>query len=264
MRSAALQEAAAMLARARLGRERLAGLPSGVRPSDEVAAYAVQREMHVTLRAAGLGERVGHKIGCTTPVMQRFLGIPNPCAGGVFSGEIQASGAVVRFDRYLHVGIECEIAIRLARDLPMREAPYTHAEIAAAIDSAMPAIEIVDDRWVDYRAVDTPTLIADDFFNSGCVLGAPVKVDDANALAAVAGVTIINGQERGSGRGADVLGHPLNAIAWLVNSPATAGRGLQAGEFVLTGSVVQTQWNARGDDCTVRLAGLGECRLRFQ
>jgi 2-keto-4-pentenoate hydratase len=70
--------------------------------------------------------------------------------------------------------------------------------------------------------------------------------------------------EVGRGIGADVLGHPLDALAWLANHLAARGPGLRAGEFVSTGSVVATKWMARGDDAMVEVEGLGTVRARFE
>ena len=98
--------------------------------------------------------------GNTTTVMQEYLGIPNPCAGGIFDATVYRGHAVVGHDEYQHVGVECEIAVRLGSDLPTAGAPYYADSVAPAVDAVMAAIEIVDDRWLDYTSVDTPTLIA--------------------------------------------------------------------------------------------------------
>ncbi len=127
----------------------------------------------------------------------------------------------------------------------------------------MAAIEIVDDRYVDWRRMDAPTLIADDFFAAGCVLGAPVGRERRPDLAAVTGTTLINGIEVGRGRGADVMGHPFAALAWLANSLAARGLGLRQGEFVLTGSLVETRWVSRGEKVTVEVSGLGSATAEF-
>jgi 2-keto-4-pentenoate hydratase len=256
--------AATLLADARLARIRLAGLPPDSRPRDQAEAYAVQALLHAALTARGLGPIAGHKIGCTTPVMQRFLGIDSPCAGGIFATTIHRERVDLRFDDFLHVGVECEIAVQLGRDLPAATAPFTADAVAPAVDACMAAIEIVDDRWVDYKRVDTPSLIADDFFNAACVLGPPIAAWRALDLTQIVGVTRINGAEVGSGRGADVMGHPLAALAWLSDNLAARGLGLRAGDIVLTGSVVETRWLARGDDVVVSLSGLGEARARFR
>ena len=254
-----IDAAAAFLAQARLARTRMSGLPPELRPVDVAAGYRVQDALHAALAGAGLGGLAGHKIGCTTPVMQRYLKIDHPCAGGVLAARTYRESARLRHGAFVRVGIECEIALLLGRDLPARERPYTPAEVTPAVEGCAAGIEIVDDRWADYRAVDTPTLIADDFFNAACVLGAPRRFDPALDLAAVRGAMSVNGREVGRGTGADALGSPLNALAWL----ASARGGLQAGAFVFTGSIVQTHWAARGDVCGVEVEGFGGARVSF-
>jgi 2-keto-4-pentenoate hydratase len=65
------------------------------------------------------------------------------------------------------------------------------------------------------------------------------------------------------GTGADVLGHPHNPLAWLANHLAEEGKGLKAGQIVLTGSLVKTIWLEPGDQVTMELSGLGEVRATF-
>jgi 2-oxo-3-hexenedioate decarboxylase/2-keto-4-pentenoate hydratase len=127
----------------------------------------------------------------------------------------------------------------------------------------MPAIEIVDDRWDDYRVVDIPTLIADNFFHAACVLGPEVEDWQRLDLAAVQGITNIDGVEVGRGRGADVMGHPFEALAWLASSLAARGSTLSAGAVVLTGSVVETRWVEPGACVVVDLSGLGRAEVTF-
>ena len=79
----------------------------------------------------------------------------------------------------------------------------------------------------------------------------------------VAGRAIINGNEAGRGTGADVLGHPHNALAWLANHLAAEGRGLHAGQIVLTGSLVKTVWLGAGDHVRMELEGLGDVEVTF-
>lgn len=263
MNAEAIQRAAELLCAARVGRTRFAGLPEDCRPPDEAAAYAVQDALHVALTAGGHGDLAGHKIGCTTPVMQRFLAIDNPCAGGVFAPTVQPEGGSFRHADFCHVGVECEIAVRLSADLPMAGAPYDRVSVAAAVGACMAAIEVVDDRYEDYRSLDAPTLIADDFFNSGCVLGQSAKNWHELDLPNLSGRMAINGIAVGGGRGGDILGHPLAALAWLANALGARGRYLHAGEFVLLGSVVETKWVAPGDLVEIEIDGLGRAQASF-
>lgn len=259
MQISKVQTAADEIARARIAGSRVAKLHPFLRPADEAAAYQVQAALHERLEPV-LGRRVGYKIGCTTPVMQQYLGIHTPCSAGVFAGGVHRSGAVLRYDDFRHVGVECEIAVRLACDLPGGDTPLTVGSVRGAVAAYMAAIEIVDDRYEDWRSTDTPTLIADDFFAAGCVLGEPVT--DPGDPAALVGVTAINGVEVGRGVGADVMGHPLNALAWIASSLAARGQHIREGEIVLLGSLVETKWLARGDQVAIDVTGLGRVEMR--
>ena len=257
------QKAASELSAGRLGPDRMDLLPTEFRPDDEAEAYDLQEALHELLACAGFGSVVGHKIGCTTLVMQRFLGINNPCAGGVFDSTIRELEGSFSFDRLLHPGVECEIAIRLKSDLVPDGAPHNRESVATAVGSVMAAIELVDDRWKDYKSVDTPTLIADDFFGAGCVLGPPVFDWRGLDLSAVKGSMLINGAPVGSGKGSDIMGHPFEALAWIANSFAARGKCLLEGEVVLLGSLVETRWVERGDVVTIEQSGLGSAEARI-
>ena len=196
--------------------------------------------------------------------MQAFLGIENPCAGGVPQTTVHEAEACVRHRDYVRVGVECEIAVRLGADLGPAGAPFDRVRVAAAVEAVLAAMEIVDDRYRDYRTLDVPTLIADDFFNAGCVLGPPVTRWRDLDLPTLTGVTRLNGAEVGRGEGRAVMGHPFEALAWLANLRARLGLGIRAGEFVLLGSVVETRWVSAGDEAVVAIEGLGEVSARFE
>jgi len=254
--------AAQTIAQARRSRAPLKALPSGLAPKDEAEGYRLQRAVH-DLMLPSTGPLVGYKIGCTSAVMQRYLNIPHPCGGGVFARGVHESGAALRSSNFVRVGVECEIAVKLARDLAASEAPFTADTVAEAIEAYLPAIEIVDERYVGWETMGAPTLIADDFFAAGCVLGEPLKRQAAPELVGVIGRAVINGTEVGRGTGADVLGHPHHALAWLANHLAEDGRRLHAGQIVLTGSLVKTVWLTAGDRVSMELEGLGRVEAVF-
>ena len=146
---------------------------------------------------------------------------------------------------------------------PVSEAPFTAEWVGEAIEAYLPAIEIVDDRYLKWEILGAPTLVADDFFAAGCVLGAAVARSAAPDLLAVVGRARINGVEAGQGSGADVRGHPHNALAWLANHLAAERKGLYAGQIVLTGSLVKTVWLKAGDSAVMELEGLGTVQVSF-
>jgi 2-keto-4-pentenoate hydratase len=252
--------AAKAIALARRNRAPLA--PLEVPPADEADGYKVQRALH-DLLLPHVGALVGYKIGCTSQVMQDYIGIPHPCAGGVFQKGVHDSGVKLPASDYVRVGVECEIAVRLKRDLAPGEAPFTAEWVGEAVEAYHPAIEIVDDRYVKWETMGAPTLIADDFFAAGCVLGPAVPRSAVPDLKAVAGRAILNGEEVSKGAGADVLGHPHNALAWLANHLAAEGKGLHAGQLVMTGSLVKTLWLKAGDKVRMELDGLGTVDAEF-
>ena len=259
-----IERAARLLSAGRLRMERLEALPDDVRPCGEGQAYSVLDALHAQLTSPGCGAVVGHKIGCTTPVMQQFLNIPNPCAGGVFEPTVRHLKGTFSHEDFLHPGVECEMAVTLGADLPPGGAPYDRESAGEAVEALMAAIEVVDDRWIDYKSMDTATLIADDFFGAGCVLGLPVADWRSRNPRTTAGTMWINGNEAGTGTGKDILGHPFEGLAWLANLMAERGLTLRAGEFVLLGSLVETQWVNRGDVVTIELEDLGVATARFE
>ncbi len=254
--------AAKAIVTARRNRAPLRPLGPDAAPRDEAEGYRIQRAVH-DLLLPYVGALVGYKIGCTSAVMQQYLDIPHPCGGGVFAKGVHASGARLRAKDFVRVGVECEIAVRLGRDLAASEAPFTAEWVAEAIEAYLPAIEIVDDRYVDWQTLGAPTLVADDFFAAGCVLGKPVARVGVPDVLHVVGRALINGVEVGRGSGTDVLGHPHNALAWLANHLAADGKSLRAGQLVLTGSLVKTVWLNARDEVVMELEGLGRVEARF-
>lgn len=251
--------AAELVVEARRSDHLLGRLPSDVEPTDEADGYLVQTAAHSLLSRAGHGEVVGHKIGCTTEVMQTFLGIPNPCAGGVFDSTVREVSASLRLPRNGRLGVECEIAVVIGSYLPPRRSGYTPRAVAESVGACLCAIEIVEDRYVDYASLKAPTLIADDFFGAGAVLGSRVDFSP-DALADVTARMIINGVEVGTGIGRDIMDEPLDALAWLATSRSSRGLGLSAGEFVLLGSLVQTAWIVAGDKVLIENEPLGSAQ----
>ena len=73
----------------------------------------------------------------------------------------------------------------------------------------------------------------------------------------------INGLQVGRGIGTDILGEPLQVLCWLANNAAAWGTPLLAGDVVLLGSLVQTQWIQPGDVVTVTNDPLGELMTEF-
>lgn len=263
MASDAARRAAQIIASARLGRIPLGRLNDDCRPHDEAAGYAVQDVLHGVLEERGWGPLAGYKIGCTTAVMQAHLDLTSPCGGGVFESRVHHETADLVTSDYVRVGCEIEIAVRMGADLAPDRAPFDRDAVAVAVDSCMAAMEIVDNRYEDSSRMGTATLIADDFFGAGCLLGEPVTNWRDIDLARVVGRIMVDGVEIGRGKGGDVMGHPFEALAWLANNLATRGRMLRRGDMILTGSLVTVHYAAPGECVEIAIESLGGVRAHF-
>ncbi len=251
-------DAAAAILAARKARILLAPLGADA-PADEAAGYALQHEVAA---AMGAVPPAGFKIGATTKQMQAYLGLEGPAAGFVPAAGLRNTPAEFRFADFLAPGVECEVGLRLGRNLP--PGPCSRAQAEAAVAEVFPAIEIVEKRYGDLKALGTPALIADQVFHAAGVLGVPVPDWRAVDLGATHGRLTVAGTLRGEGRGADLLGHPLEALAWLAGSGAAkAFGGLKPGQVVFLGSVTPPIWLDGPCEVEAAFDTLGSVKLRF-
>lgn len=240
-------------------------LPEALAPRGVEDAYAIQ-EAFRALRADRLGPVAGYKVALTSTVMQEMLRFFSPFAGPIHAGLIHHSPATLGYSDYGRPGIECELAAYLGRDLPADKAPYTRDQIADSVEALMPAFELVDDRNADYKKISALilTLIADNAWNGGIVLGKPVTDWRSLDLAAIRGVLTMNGATAGEGHGRDVLGHPFEALTWLTNTVAAQGRSMKKGMVVMTGTMIATKFVKAGDSLDFEVEGLGRVSVRIE
>ena len=237
------------------GRRPTEVLPADLYPANLDEAYAIRRAFQEIEERKGRGAIAGYKIGLTTPIMQRLCGIAEPCYGAIFAREVHHRRAELGAADYCHLGVETEIAFRLGAD------PPPGGELAAAVESCMAAIELIEDLHYDYKRLDAAAMVAGNVWNAGVVLGTPATDWQTQDLARATARLSINGREIGSGNGGDVMGHPLNALTWLAEKLAAAGTPLRRGMIVMTGSMVPIQYPAAGDRVLIEVSGLGSAEL---
>ena len=258
-----IEQAGEWLYKAHAERRPFAPLPENLAPRTAAEAYAMQAE-YVGMRARTLGRVAGYKIALTTAAMRKMVGLEDSISGDMLEKTILRGAARVRAADYVHLLVEFEIAFELGEDLPAIGAPYGRERVAQAVAAAMPAFELADDRNADYALLpENPLmLVADNAWNEGAVLGSPVPGWKEIDLAALKGKATINGKKAGEGRGRDVMGHPLEALAWVANSLASRGLGLWRSDVVLTGSLVTSKFPAAGDVLRFEAGALGAVELK--
>jgi 2-keto-4-pentenoate hydratase len=242
-------------------RQRYRPLDAAVRAAPLDDAYRIQDALHRVMTATGRGEIAGWKIALTSKAMQAMTGVDQPAAGAIFSTVVHASPARVPLAAYHHLGIEFEVAVRLGQDLPAAAGPWTRASVASRVAACMPALELVEDGHADYASLDAFTLVAQNTWNGGVVLGPPVTAWRDVDLETAVTRCWIDDQPSGQGKTGDALGHPLEAVAWLATLLNRRGRALAAGMIVMTGSSITTKFPAPGNRVRFAIDGLGEARL---
>lgn len=233
--------------------ENLAGACAPVTIADAYAAQEALCELWQPLK----GPVAGLKIATTTKVMQALMGIDHPCGGMIYRDTIEPSPASLDLAAHMHAVIECELAVRVARDLPAKSEPYTREDVRAAVGTVMAAFEIIEDRNAVYKECDARTLIADNAWNAGIVIGPETAVPPGLDLNGIEGSVARNDAPLATGRTDD----PMGALAWVANLAVERGRPLQAGMVVITGSVVPTFDIAPGDRIAFTLDGIGSVEL---
>jgi 2-keto-4-pentenoate hydratase len=258
MKKKDLQRAVAILADAWQIGNPLSELPEDCRPKTAAEGMQLQDAL-----AEQMGFEVGGwKIGCTSAYAQKLLKTDGPFAGRVFAARINRSGATLPGLIYKLRGLEGEFAFVLGEDLKPRKRPYTRAEVREAVAELRPAIEVVDSRFADWLAVNTPSLIADMGCNAALVVGEPVKGWKKIDLTKATAKMKVNGKVVGSGKGADALGDPLLALTWLANL-LRERQGLKAGQVVSTGTCTGFYKSEEKAKVAADFGKLGKVSLSF-
>ena len=222
-------------------------------------AYAISLDF--LSRRCRDGERVvGKKIGVTSRAVQDMLGVHQPDFGFLtdwmhVEGDIDIDAKALIAPR-----AEAEIAFILKDSL--NGPGVTAADVIAATRSIAPCFEIVDSRIADWKIgiVDT---VADNA-SCGVFILSEARADPRDHDLSALHVTVTkNGAPLSEGYGSAVQGSPAAAVAWLANTLGGFGVTLDAGDIILSGSLVPLEPAAKGDVFEMTLHGIGGCVARF-
>lgn len=223
-------------------------------------AYAIS--LDVLARRQADGERVvGKKIGVTSKAVQDMLGVHQPDFG-FLTDRMWVTGGVVDMEACGLIQPRAEAEIGFILEKPLAGPGVTASDVLDATGAIAPCFEVVDSRIDDWKIgiVDT---VAD---NASCgvfALGEARADPRAFDLPALKVTVFKNGGFLSEGVGAAVQGSPLEAVAWLANTLGAYGVTLDAGDVILSGSLVPLAPAARGDVFEMDLEGIGALTLRF-
>ena len=243
--------AATLLLDARRSGRGLRVLPDDVRPRSAAEAYEVQDAVLPAIGVAG-----GWKVGARSPTAE-------PTCAPLPTALILRSPQRFPFGTFARNGVEAELAFTLARALPPRNAPYTEAEMPAAVASVHPAIEVVDSRFVDIATTDAWSLLADFQSNGALVLGPGVTLPASFVPAEQTVRLAIDGAQLVAALGGNPAGSLMRLLAWLANHAAARCGGLLRGDVITTGSWTGMRFFPAGTHVAVDYPGIGGVNLEF-
>ena len=236
--------------------------PPHVMPEDELTAYKVQ-DAFLKRLVPKQGPLAGYKIALTSPQILAQTGLKGPVYGPIRKKRVFHEKAKVRADKWTRLGVELEIIFIMDRDVP-KGTSYDRDSVARYIGDARAGFELIEDRGADYTKLTVNGLIMDVGWNGGSLVGKHNKNWRNLDLGGLSGAISFDGKEVRAGHSGDVLGHPLNALAWLANKLGEHGKTLKKGAIVSSGSMVACQFVPPGSTATGKIEGLGEVSLKYE
>ena len=234
--------------------------------TDQEPDITIEDAYHISLqllqRRLDDGEKIiGKKIGVTSKAVQNMLNVHQPDFGYLTDRMVYSNGDELPISsEMIQPKAEGEIAFILKRDL---QGPgVTNADVLRATECVMPCFEIVDSRITDWK-IKIQDTVAD---NASCglfVLGDRAVSPDKVDLVSCGMVHEKNGEIIATGTGAAALGSPVNCVAWLANTLGEFGIKLEAGEVILSGSLVPLHSIVAGDSMHLSVGGIGRASVRF-
>ena len=258
-----IQKAADVLVDLRKSPRTVDAIPTEFCPETLDQAYEIQKSLAKGLLSHFGGKQIGYKIACTNKLAQKLLNVEAPFFGCLLSVSTYPSPARLKANAFTHKLIEAEFAFELDADVPASSIPYTKDSIAAFVRSLLPAIEIVDWRYTDWTTVGVESLVADNAIHGAWIQGKRHKNWREFDLSVHDVQLFVNGKITEKGSGAAVLGHPLNALAWLANELPKHDFSLKAGDLVTTGVATNVYFAETGDKIQADFGALGTVDLEW-
>ncbi len=226
---------------------------------DWADAYDIQDQIRRRKEARG-DKTVGLKAGLTSFAKMKQMGVDTPCFGFVSDSMARPDGGEIKMSELIHPKVEAEICI--VTKAPLRGPGCHMGAVMAAIDFVIPAVEIIDSRYRDFK-FDLKSVVADNTSAARFVIGGRARQVDELDLRTLGVVLEKNGQIVAMAAGAAVLGHPAAAVAMMANHLSARGQEIPAGSFIMTGGVTEAIAVAAGDHINVRFQDLGSVSMRF-
>jgi len=233
-------------------------LPETLMPKNLNEAYKIQE---IFQKNSGRGQLGGFKIALASKVQQELCGIDHPIAGGIFANEIKSSPETFDLDNFHGLGLEFELAVTLSDDLKPGMEPFDKNNIKQFIKSLSPAFELIIDRDADYSNINPLTMITDNAWCSGIVLGKELSNWEKLNLDVIRSQLLWNNEAPQDAMIKDA--NPLESLSWVSNLLTSLGRTIPKDSVIITGSVIKTRAPNKGDHIIYKVEDLSEVEIKI-
>jgi 2-keto-4-pentenoate hydratase len=233
-------------------------LPETLMPKNLNEAYKIQE---IFQKNSGRGQLGGFKIALASKVQQELCGIDHPIAGGIFANEIKSSPETFDLDNFHGLGLEFELAVTLSDDLKPGMEPFDKNNIKQFIKSLSPAFELIIDRDADYSNINPLTMITDNAWCSGIVLGKELSNWEKLNLDVIRSQLLWNDEAPQDAMIKDA--NPLESLSWVSNLLTSLGRTIPKDSVIITGSVIKTRAPNKGDHIIYKVEDLSEVEIKI-
>lgn len=222
-------------------------------------AFRVQQE--VIRQQVEAGDSIaGFKLGNIAKAMQTKFGVGEPDYGFLLASQFYPENLPRSEGEFIEPFVELEPAFVLKRDVG---GPHvTAADIMAATDFVVPALEIIDSRVRDWKIGIFDTL-ADSGSSAGVILGGRPRLLREVNLSDMPGTIAFDGEVVAEGNTSAIYGSPVSALVWLCRRIAEYDITLKAGQLVLPGSCLAAAKMVPGTRITGRFQGWGEVKFDY-
>ncbi|MDA9164491.1 hypothetical protein N9O66_00905 [Alphaproteobacteria bacterium] len=253
-----LEQIAKFMLNQHKSKQNFKNLPRTLMPSDINEAYKIQE---IFQKNSGRGQLGGFKIALASKVQQELCGIDHPIAGGIFANEIKSSPETFDLDNFHGLGLEFELAVTLSDDLKPGMEPFDKNNIKQFIKSLSPAFELIIDRDADYSNINPLTMITDNAWCSGIVLGKELSNWEKLNLDVIRSQLLWNDEAPQDAMIKDA--NPLESLSWVSNLLTSLGRTIPKDSVIITGSVIKTRAPNKGDHIIYKVEDLSEVEIKI-
>jgi len=251
-----IQQIAGQLISQHKNKKQFSNLLGNLRPVSKEEAYLAQFEFQARSSRGPLG---GFKIALASSTQQELCGINSPIAGGIFLKEIFPNNHQIFLDQYHGLGLEFELAFRISKQISPNDLRTKEFNMLSCVADIYPAFELIADRDADYQNLDALTLIADNAWSAGVVLGDPIPNWENISLTDLTSSLYWNSEP--IMLAPIINANPLTSLAWVTNHLGNMGKIIPKDSIIITGSVLQTRKPIKGDKIIYKMENFAQVEV---